>query len=255
MKLHVNSAGAGDDLVLLHGWGMHGGVWADVRDELAGQFRVHAVDLPGHGHSPSCQPYTLARIAELLAEAFPMPVTVCGWSLGGQVAMQWALQQTGQVRRLVLVGTTPRFVSGADWQFGVADEVFREFADQVAKNYHDTMKRFISLQAHGGDSTREQIRRLRDRFFEVGAPAPEVLQDGLRILLETDLRPHVAGLRQPLLLVHGTHDMLAPATAAQWMAAQLPLARLEMIAGASHAPFLSHPAVFVRAIRNFMSER
>jgi pimeloyl-[acyl-carrier protein] methyl ester esterase len=255
MKLHVNSDGAGDDLVLLHGWGMHGGVWADMHDALANHFRVHSVDLPGHGQSPNCEPYTLTRIADLLAEAFPMPVDVCGWSLGGQVAMQWALEQTEQVRRLALVGTTPRFVSGADWQFGVADEVFQEFAAQVAKNYHGTMKRFISLQAHGGDSSREQIRRLRERFFEGGEPAPQVLQDGLHILLETDMRLAVAGLEQPLLLVHGTHDMLAPVAAAEWMAAQLPDARLEKITGASHAPFLSHPTAFVQTIRDFMSER
>jgi pimeloyl-[acyl-carrier protein] methyl ester esterase len=254
MTLHVDSLGAGDDVVLLHGWGMHGGVWEGVQAELARHFRVHAVDLPGLGHSPACTPYTLVNLAERLAEAFPQPVHVCGWSLGGQIAVQWALAQPAQVRRLVLVGATPRFVSGEDWRCGVEEAVFRQFAQQVAQDYRGTLMRFLALQAHGGDAPRAQIKQLRERFFARGEPAPEVLQAGLRILLGTDLRDAVAGLQQPVLLVHGTHDMLAPVTASEWMAGQLPHARLEKIAGASHAPFLSHPTRFVSAVRDFMEQ-
>ncbi len=47
--LHVEVTGSGAPLVLLHGWGMHGGVWTDVAAQLAQDFRVHSVDLPGHG--------------------------------------------------------------------------------------------------------------------------------------------------------------------------------------------------------------
>jgi pimeloyl-[acyl-carrier protein] methyl ester esterase len=47
MSLHVETVGSGDDVVLIHGWGMHGGVWSDVRDALAAHYRVHVVDLPG----------------------------------------------------------------------------------------------------------------------------------------------------------------------------------------------------------------
>ncbi|HRA24442.1 MAG TPA: alpha/beta fold hydrolase, partial [Usitatibacteraceae bacterium] len=51
MALHVELAGQGPDLVLLHGWGLHGGVWQGLARELAPAFRLHLVDLPGHGHS------------------------------------------------------------------------------------------------------------------------------------------------------------------------------------------------------------
>ena len=47
-------AGGSPDLVLLHGWAMHSGVWRGVRDRLAEHFRLHLVDLPGHGLSPAC---------------------------------------------------------------------------------------------------------------------------------------------------------------------------------------------------------
>ena len=56
MSLHVESFGAdcGPELVLLHGWAMHSGVWRGVRDGLAEHFHLHLVDLPGHGFSPAC---------------------------------------------------------------------------------------------------------------------------------------------------------------------------------------------------------
>jgi pimeloyl-[acyl-carrier protein] methyl ester esterase len=252
MTLHIESRGTGAELVLLHGWGMHGGVWDGVQAGLAEHFRVHAVDLPGYGGSPACNPYALKHIVGLLAETFPGTVNVCGWSLGGQVAMQWALDRPAQVRQLVLVGATPRFVAAEDWQHGVEDDLFRQFAAQVTGDYRGTMQRFLSLQAQGGEFSREQIRQLRERFFRGIEPAQETLQAGLCMLLETDLRSAVPGLKQPVLLVHGTHDMLAPAAAAEWMGARLPDARLEMIAGASHAPFLSHQTEFMAMVRNFI---
>ena len=49
--LQVDVQGHGPDLVMLHGWGMHSAVWSDWADALASEFRVHCVDLPGHGNS------------------------------------------------------------------------------------------------------------------------------------------------------------------------------------------------------------
>ena len=253
MTLHVDVSGSGRDLYLLHGWGMHGGVWEPVTAALSQRFRVHALDLPGMGHSPACTPYTLDRLVQVLAETLPDDALLCGWSLGGLVAMRLALAQPAKVGRLALVGATPRFVNGDGWQNGVAAEVFRQFADQVEGDYQATMDRFLGLQAFGGESSRGTIRSLRERFLLRPAPQREVLHAALQILLETDLRGELPALNMPVLLLHGERDTLAPAAAAQWMAQQLPQARLQVIAGCSHAPFLSHPTAFVQAVTDFMN--
>lgn len=253
MSLHIETLGSGEDIVLLHGWGMHGGVWDGVRDALAEGHRVHVVDLPGMGWSAPCQPYDLSTITQVLAQAMPPRATLVGWSLGGQVAMQWALDHPQQVERLVLVGATPRFVNGGDWQCGVAAEVFNAFAAQVAADYHDTMTRFLGLQAFGGESSRGVMRELRERFFARPVPEGAVLQAALGILLETDLREALPALQQPTLLIHGNRDTLAPADASRWMATQLPDVQLRVIEGASHAPFLSHPTTFIDELQRFLA--
>lgn len=254
MSLHVEILGDGEDIVLVHGWGMHGGVWTSVRDALAQRYRVHVADLPGMGLSPACAPYHLQQLAQELAAIVPPQATVCGWSLGGQVAMQLALEFPQKIRRLVLVGATPRFVNAQDWDYGVSAGVFSQFAEQVAADYHETMTRFLGLQAFGGESSRALMRELRERFFERPVPGGEVLQQALRILLETDLRGRMAELRLPALLVHGNRDTLAPVAASRWMAERMPGARLRVIDGASHAPFLSHPATFMSELTQFLEQ-
>lgn len=253
MSLHTETVGSGEDVVLIHGWGMHGGVWSDVRDALAERYRVHVIDLPGMGWSKAASPYTLKRLAEVIASELPDRTAVFGWSLGGQVAMRMALDHPKQVEKLVLVGATPCFVNGADWQSGVASEVFNLFASQVAADYHDTMTRFLGLQAFGGESSRVLMRELRERFFARPVPDSTVLQDALRILLDTDLRNELPALRQPTLLIHGSRDTLAPVDASRWMAAHLPHAHLRVIEGASHAPFLSHPTTFMSEAMQFLA--
>lgn len=254
MSLHIEVAGSGPDVALLHGWGMHGGVWTDVRDQLSQDYRVHVVDLPGMGYSALITPFNLQRLAQVLAAALPENAAIVGWSLGGQVAMRMALDHPDRVSLLALVGSTPRFVQGDDWQAGIAPEVFRQFAAQVAADYHDTMTRFLGLQAFGGEASRTLLRELKERFFARPAPDADTLRDALAILLDTDLRAALPQLRVPVLLVHGNRDTLAPVAASQWMAQQLPQAQLRVIEGASHAPFLSHPATFMHTLRTFLNE-
>jgi pimeloyl-[acyl-carrier protein] methyl ester esterase len=252
MSLYVETLGQGPGLVLLHGWGMHGGVWEPVVDALAESHCLYIVDLPGLGFSPTITPYTLESLVKAVSQTVPARTAVCGWSLGGQVALKWALDNPGQVERLILVGTTPRFVSGDDWPFGIEAEVLQQFADQVRDDYRGALSRFLSLQAHGGDTPKKTIRRLRESFFRREVPAAGVLQSGLELLLDTDLRPELSKLAVPALVLHGDYDMLVPVAAGRWLAQQLPSARAEIREGASHAPFLSHPAWFVEKMRSFL---
>ena len=254
MPLHIETSGDGSDLVLLHGWGMHSGIWNNVRGELARHFRVHAVDLPGYGESPACEPYTLAMIADMLAHALPEAVNVCGWSMGALLAQTWALRHPAQVARLTLVAGTPCFAARSDWPHGINADILREFSENLARDYDGTLKRFLSLQARGDKQAKEVMVDLRRQLFARGRPTQCVLEAGLRILLDTDLRAQSEHIKQPALLIHGARDLLAPLGAAQWLSEHLPRAQLHVIADAAHAPFLSHANEFVELVTDFMHE-
>jgi pimeloyl-[acyl-carrier protein] methyl ester esterase len=257
MRLHVESRGTGPDLVLLHGWAMHSGIWGEAEERLARHFRLHLVDLPGHGYSPACKGGTLRHMTEMVAGVLPEAGIVCGWSLGGQVAIELALREPARVKKLALVSTTPCFVKREVWQSGVDAATLQLFMANLKKNYKTTMSRFLTLQIWDGDSRSHSdnaatLARLRDNFFRRGIPDEAALQAGLQILLESDLRGKLRGISQPTLLLHGENDVIAPPEAARWMHRQLPHSQLIVLPHCGHAPFLSHPREFVSTVARFL---
>ena len=255
MNLHIERVGHGPDLVMLHGWGMHGGVWNPVKDRLAEHFRLHLVDMPGFGHSADVMPapYTLQSLVEAMAAQVPPTVMLCGWSFGGQVAQQWAVQYPAQLQKLVLVSTTPKFVNAEDWQAGISQQVFHQFADGIQVDYQPAMTRFLTLQAQGGESARDTVRELREHFFLRPAPTQAALSAGLDLLRDSDIRAKASEIKLPTLIMHGERDRIVPPAAGQWLAAHLGVP-IETHPKASHAPFLSHPEWFAQTLTRFLKE-
>jgi pimeloyl-[acyl-carrier protein] methyl ester esterase len=255
MSLHTQTQGSGSDIVLLHGWGLGSSVWDETAQALSRKFRVTLIDLPGYGESPlHNNNYSLETLADLTLDAAPPHAVWAGWSLGGMVAMQAAIQQPQRVTGLVLVATTPRFVQGADWPHAVDARVLQEFGRDLEDNYPATMARFLALQAPGNDWARTEIRRLK-AHVEHGAPTADALQGGLAILRNTDLRAQLAHIHCSALVIAGQHDTLVPLAAAESLVVMLKTARLQVIYGAGHAPFLSHPQEFLQAVTEFLHEQ
>lgn len=245
--MHVETLGQGPALVLIHGWAMHGGIFAPLTGELARERTVHLVDLPGHGLSRDdgarCDPADCAR--ELL-DTVPRAQWV-GWSLGGLVALEAALAAPGKVRNVALIASNPRFVHGQDWPHGVAHEVFEQFGAGLRGDWRRTLERFLALEAHGSGQMQAELRGLKAQLFERGEPSLAALECGLQALDRYDLRARLGELPVPSLWLAGRRDRLVPPGAMQWAAQAAPGGRyLEFNAG--HAPFLSHAAEVAQAI-------
>ena len=245
--MHIEVHGQGPALVLIHGWAMHGGIFAPLTRLLAERFTVHLVDLPGHGLSAERERDFDARAcAHNIADATP-PAVWIGWSLGGLVALHAALERPAQVRALALIASNARFVLGDDWPHGVAHEVFAQFSDGLRDDWRRTVARFLALEAHGSDRAQAELRDLKAQVFERGEPALAVLQQGLDALDRSDLRAGVSHLTMPSLWIAGRRDRLVPPAAMRWAAETAPNGRyLDFSAG--HAPFLSHPEEIAAAI-------
>jgi len=256
--LHVHVTGEGPPLVLLHGWALHSGIWGGLSASLARRHRVHAVDLPGHGHSTPLTPFTIDAVVQALERSFAAerePLTVMGWSLGGQLALAWAFAQPERIARLALVATTPRFVEGEDWNCAMARTTLDQFAAELEAGWRATVLRFLTLQMRGSEHGHAALAATRRELFARGDPAPSVLREALALLATTDLRARIGELAPPALVVAGTRDALVPVSACRWLAAAVPNGRMATIEGAAHAPFLSHPRAFERALAVFLDER
>lgn len=254
MRLHDEVTGQGKPLVMLHGWGMHGGIWGDVVTQLSHEFEIHNVDLPGHGASAAQGDFTLDEIVALLDAQFDESVIVLGWSLGGIIAQHWAASAPLKVERLILLASTPCFTQHEDWLFGMAAETLQQFAAELEKNHAATLRRFLALQVRGSEQERELLMALREQLFSRGEPNISALRGGLDILRDADLREQLPAITQPTLAIAGQRDKLTPPEASYYLAQVMPNARVEEIAGAAHAPFLSHTETVVQHIKKFLHE-
>ena len=239
-SLHVDVVGKGPPLVLLHGWAMHGGIFAPLVERLRDRYTLHVVDLPGHGNSRDCDvPLQLQSCVDAVAAVVPA-APWCGWSLGGLIALHAAATRPARVPALAMLCASPRFVRGDDWKYGVSAEIFRDFAAGLRSDYRGTLDRFVALEAFGSEHAKEEIRTLRDGLFERCEPAASVLAEGLELLETSDLRDALPGLQVPSLWLAGRRDRLVDPRAMRDAAELAPGSTLHVVEHAGHAPFLTH---------------
>ena len=244
--------GHGPDVVFLHGWGLHGGVFARVAATLVDRYTVHCLDLPGHGASPAQPGMSIEQAAAAVAEPFPLPVHLVGWSLGGLLAQYWAAQWPDTVRSLTLISTTPRFVIDAGWPHGMGRDRLAATAYRLDMDFDQTLRQFLALQTLGAPDARQTLQALSAMLFAHGRP--KGLHDGLNWLLDGDARALAAQINCPTILCYGERDRLTPPGALEWLAEHLPDARRYPFAQASHAPFLSHEETFCRILRSHLQD-
>jgi len=250
--MHIETIGQGPSLVLIHGWALHGGVFAPLVSRLSSRFRLHLIDLPGHGHSrEDSTPLALPHVVSQVAAATP-PAVWLGWSLGGLFALHAAATQP-QVRGLAMIAATPRFVTGEGWPHAVDTAVFTQFAQDLAQDYRGTLERFLALDTIGSEHARTELRTLKQALVARGEPAPRALQEGLQLLRRTDLRRALSALDKPSLWLAGQRDRLVPAASMHDAAALSPRAQAHTIAGGGHAPFLGHADEVAARLEQFVA--
>jgi len=248
--VHIETSGSGPDLVLIHGWAMHGGIFAPLTPLLAPHFRLHVVDLPGHGHSAaSAESIDPAACAAQIARRVPRALWV-GWSFGGLVSLRAALTAPERVCGVVEIAASPCFVSTLDWPHGVPADIFIQFGTGLTENYRAAIERFLALETLGSAQSHDELRELKAHVFERGDPSLQVLEQGLGVLRATDLRGDLAHLPVPSLWIGGRRDRLVPVGAMRWAAHHSPAGEFVEIAS-GHAPFLRHAAQVATAINDF----
>ncbi|MDK9605723.1 pimeloyl-ACP methyl ester esterase BioH [Lelliottia wanjuensis] len=247
-NLWWQTTGTGNvDLVLLHGWGLNAEVWHCIQEELASQFRLHLVDLPGFGRSHSFGAMPLDEMANVVLERAPQKAIWLGWSLGGLVASQIALTHPERVQALVTVASSPCFAARDEWP-GIKPEVLAGFQQQLSEDFKRTVERFLALQTMGTETARQDARMLKSAVLALPMPDVEVLNGGLEILKTVDLREPLAALAVPHLRIYGYLDGLVPRKVVPMLDELWPQSESLVIAKAAHAPFVSHPAAFCAAL-------
>ncbi|MDN4502984.1 pimeloyl-ACP methyl ester esterase BioH [Alteromonadaceae bacterium BrNp21-10] len=253
LDIYSQSLGQGQSLVLLHGWGVNSGVWDSLITELSAKYRVTVIDLPGFGrsHKAMLKEYTLNSVSKAIAHLIPPDSILLGWSLGGLIANNIALERLASISALVTVASSPKFVSGDQWR-GIQPDILQMFQQQLQADFLKTLERFIAIQAMGSASAALDIRSLVKAIGQHPIPAKEALIAGLSLLETVDLRSQLSQIKVPVLCAYGKLDTLVPKKSHSTIKNLYSNSEMYVFEQASHAPFISHPQEFISMLSRFI---
>ncbi|MES0372290.1 MAG: alpha/beta fold hydrolase, partial [Mariprofundaceae bacterium] len=225
-------------MIFLHGWGQSKQVWHRQMEAFP---EALFLNLPGHGDTAEDSNW-IEAVGNQLPDS---PSMIVGWSMGGMVAMQLALQYPEKIAGLVLVSTTPLFCQQEGWESGCNSELFEAFENGVQSNSAKTMSRFFAMMLHGNELSRSEYNQIaREAIDRSTPPSITTLKTGLEYLAKTDLRKALGKLNQPTFIVHGSDDAIIPVAAGQFLAEHIPDSQWHIFEQCGHAPFLTHTNEF-----------
>jgi pimeloyl-ACP methyl ester carboxylesterase len=227
-----------------------GEMFAPILEPLAGHYRLIVPDLRGHGRSRGLPPpYTTAQMASDLSRLLDHlgigSTAVLGYSQGGAVAQQLALDDPGRCSRLVLACT---------YAFNMAS--LRELIEgRVVPLLINVigMKRFAGWVVTIG---LKQVSRERVALVArvIASQNRRVMVAAWRAAMAFDSRPRLAEISCPTLIVAGSADAAVPLHHAHMLHAGISGARLVVIEGADHALLWVRPEQFVAIIGEFLAQ-
>jgi pimeloyl-[acyl-carrier protein] methyl ester esterase len=239
-------------MVFLHGWGQSRQIWYQQMKTFSG---ARFLNLPGHGANAKESEEASGWLEAVATQLPDQPSIIVGWSLGGIMAMQLALQYPDRVAGLVLVSTTPAFCNREGWQHGCNRELFDAFESGVKNSSPKTMSRFFALMLHGDGISRAEYNRIARQAIDKSAlPSSATLKAGLDYLATTDLRKTLPDIQQPTLVLHGAKDAIIPTEAGKALAETVPHARWHLFSRCGHAPFLTQSKTFDETVEAWCQE-
>jgi pimeloyl-ACP methyl ester carboxylesterase len=241
-QLHDGAARAdGLPLVLVHGAGGNLMHWPGELRRLPGH-TVYALDLPGHGKSGGAGRAEIGAYAEVVrgcAEALELvPFVLAGHSMGGAIAIEFALRYPARLAGLILVGT------------GAKLRVAPEILTGVLDDYAGTAE-LLAQRAHGERADPNLLRLYTRRLREVN---PQVIHDDFIACDAFDRRADVSRIVLPALILCGDADRMAPVKFSQHLHEQIAGSQLIVVPGAGHMVMLEQPAAVAASVAAFLSD-
>lgn len=251
--------GAGQPLVLVHGWQCSSAFWARNVAELSGEFQVVTLDLRGHGKSSKgLQGHTIERYAQDVREVIEqLGLTDCllmGWSLGGPTMLSYWKQfhQDSRLAGLGLIDMTPFPFSDEAWNFhglrGYNAEGFNGLVARITKDRAQYAADFTKSMFRGG-VVPEDCRWMQDAIQQIPTwIAVAIYSD----YVYSDFTAVLPTISVPTVVMAANSAVFSDSLAqGRHIAAQIPNAVFVPFTESGHALFYEESEKFNQAVRDF----
>lgn len=222
--------------------------------ELSADRRIIWFDSAGIGRSGGIVPDTIAGMAavacSVIAALGQKQVDVLGWSLGGVVAQQLALEAPHLVRRLIVAGSSPGGITDGPQAHPRVPQVMTRPVNDI----EDFLFLFFSKSEFAVDAGRASLKRIADQLDRGPAVTAEAFMAQIKAISSWQGVLHRASeLRLPMLVANGACDVMLPAYRSFVLSQQAPDAKLILYPDAGHAFLFQEVEDFVMQVDRFLA--
>lgn len=254
---HYELSGQGACLLFLHGWASNSRVFSQQKEFFSQDYQVLTVDLPGHGQT-GWQPMSFQEIVQdihFILEKLNIPsVSIIGSSMGGLLGLKLSCDLPDKVRRLVLIGSLPKFCRTPGIPLGLYPGQFLKLQDQVRKQYPNILEIFFRSLFTVEERETEKFRWLQQFRKNEKIPDQQALLNFLDQLEQEDLLPLVKEIPVPVQFLSGQQDYICPMDSVEFLKTMMPHAEFHLIEKSGHFPFIIHSSECNALIKGFLGK-
>lgn len=246
IRVYYEEAGQGHPIVCFHAASQDSLMYRHVLDGLSDEFRVIAVDAPGHSKSelPSSGPFhSLTRHAEFnerLIQALGLErPAIIGCSMGGNLVLELGARKPDAYSAIISA-------EGADYTPTVSDF----FLDMLLMNG----TQIIGAWSRSMTGYRTPPDRAQEVVWQISRTTPQVMRGDLTGYANFDQRSEVGKIKAPVMLLRGDADWLVYQEKVEETASRIPGSKIAVLAGTGHYPMTENPLEFCDTVRSFLHE-
>ncbi|HLO31033.1 MAG TPA: alpha/beta hydrolase [Anaerolineales bacterium] len=255
-RIYYETAGKGTPFVMIHAGVADSRQWNNEFAFFAQSYRVIRYDLRGYGKSEPVEG-EFSHMSDLLSVLNTLepqePVVMMGCSMGGGLAMDFALTYPSRVKALIMVDSGP---SGLELDVPAPAKFAEAEKSYQAGDLDLVAELETQIWFDGTDRRPEQVNQvMRKLAYEMNRKALDYEAKGLGKRLSNTEAPafdRLGELKIPVLVIVGTHDTPYILAAADYMVEKIPSARKVRIEDAAHLPNMDQPHEFQAAVKAFL---
>lgn len=265
------------NLILIHGWGFNQTIW-DFNQEylniLTTKYNYNIIKLDLYDIYKNIEypnitiDIFLDKIIDYLNISKPKQQThqaihydILGWSLGGIIALNLKHKYPNLINKIILCASTPCFINNNTdnniWLYGVTEQNWNKFCDNLFNNYSKTIKEFILLQVFNTKDYKIIYKNLLGTYKinDINNLYKQYLQFGLDILKNNYINILDKLDNNKINFILGAKDSLVNKDITKYLEQNHPNINYNILSKSAHMPFISEPDLFYKTLIDFLENK
>lgn len=252
MTIFTKTMGSGENVVLLHGGCDDHRYMQPIMNALHKHYRVTNLDEPGRGKTPwQPQIETIHDLADALLPILPEQAIYISWSFGGLIALSLAARYPARVKRIINIGSSPKFIEAPNWP-AIPEPGFKPglalIAEQGLTAFLKAFHEAEFAPIHPKPRNYDQLNQL---LVNMEADV-DAISKRIGICEATDLRQEFSQLKCPIDLIFGEKDAAVPPALYPKIKQLNPRAHIHIIPGAQHMMHWTHETEFNHILKSIL---